>query len=456
MIKQYKTALIFVGVIAVLLAAVFGMKYWKPSDDEPQNTIVPREQKEIFSVERENIKTISIRNSDDDYTFAYEGEDAKVLDRNFAQVDSFKLDSTALEFTSLKADETVFEETEEFAKFGLSNPQATAVLTDRAGKTTKFLLGDKSPTGGGYYFAIEGSKTVYAIPSYKGEIFLRKLDYYRQGTSIAVDTEKVTRVDISEKNKNLTLSFVRNTVTEGSHNTFSVFSMTAPYQADAEGSEVNGILESVSSFSIEEYVEDDAKDLSKYGFDQYVITITQGEQTDRLYLGSEYGDKIYMRVNDSRNIYGIKKAPFSYLQAEPIKFISSMFYIKNLDTVESIDYRDSLNQVSAVFRIKKLDEEKHEVTINGKEMDEARFKAVYSEIIGLTLKGPIIGVTPGEPILEYRFTFYDGTSDTVQYYQADERRIAISVNGNIQFYLNRSDLTAKMDSIASIIKENLQ
>ena len=97
-----------------------------------------------------------------------------------------------------------------------------------------------------------------------------------------------------------------------------------------------------------------------------------------------------------------------------------------------------------------------EVTINGKAMDEARFKALYTEIISLTMKGPINGVTPGEPILEYRFTFHDGTSDTVQYFQADERRIAISVNGKIQFYLNRSDLTAKMDTIASIIKEALQ
>ena len=456
MIKQYKTALLFLGVIAVLLAAVFGMKYLKPSGDEPQNTIVPREQKEIFSVAREDIKTIAVQNPDDAYTFAYEGEEAKVLNRDFAQVDSFKLDSTALEFTSLKADETVFEETEEFAKFGLSNPQANVVLTDHTGKATKFLLGDKSPSGGGYYFAIEGAKAVYILPEYKGEIFLRKLDYYRKGTSIAVDTEKVTRIDISGKNKNMELSFLRNNVAEGAHNTFSVFSMTTPYQADAEGSEISSILEAVSGFTIEEYVEDDAKDLSKYGFDQYAIHITQGEQTDRLYFGNEYGDKIYIRINDSRNIYGIKKAPFAFLQAEPIKFISSMFYIKNLDTVESIDYREPLNQVSAVFRIKKLDEESHEVTINGKAMDEARFKALYIEIISLTMKGPINGVTPGEPILEYRFTFHDGTSDTVQYFQADERRIAISVNGKIQFYLNRSDLTAKMDTIASIIKEALQ
>lgn len=453
--KQYKTGLIFLGVIAVLLAAVFGMKYLKPSETEPQNTIVPREQKEIFSIARENIKTIAVQNPDDAYTFAYEGENARVLNRDFAQVDSFKLDSTALEFTSLKADETVFEETEEFSKFGLSNPQAHVILTDNEGKATKFLLGDKSPTGGGYYFTIEGSKAVYVIPQYKGEIFLRKLDYYRKGTSIEIDTEKVTRIDISGKSKKLALSFVRNNVTEQSHNTFSVFNMTTPYQAAAEGSEITSILESVSGFTIEEYVEDDAQDLSKYGFDQYVISVSQGEQTDRLYLGNEYGDKIYMRINDSRNIYGIKKAPFGYLEAEPIKFISTMFYIKNLDTVQSIQYQDNLNQLSASFEIKKLDEEKHEAAINGKAMDEARFKALYTEIIGLTMKGAISGVAQENPILEYRFTFRDGSSDTVQYFQADERRIAISINGTIQFYLNRSDLTAKMDTIASIIKEYL-
>lgn len=454
MIKQYKTALLFLGIIVVLLAAVFGMKYLKPSEEEPQNTIVPRDQTEIFAVARQDIKTIAIQNSQDAYTFAYEGENTKVLDRDFAQVDSFKLDSTALEFTSLKADETVYEATAEFSKFGLSAPQATAVLTDNTGKTTKFLLGDKTPSGGGYYFAIEGTQSVYVLPTYKGEIFLRKLDYYRQGTSINVETEKVTRIDISGKAKNMELSFVRNNAQEGSNNTFSVYRMITPYQADAEGNEIKSILDAVGDFTIEDYVEDNAKDFGKYGFDQYVIHITQGEQKDTLYLGNEYGDKIYIRINDSRNIYGIKKAPFSFLQAEPIKFISSMFYIKNLDTVASIDYRDPLNQVGATFRIKKLDEESHEVTIDGKAMDEARFKAIYTEIISLTLKGPISGVTPGEPVLEYRFTFNDGTTDTVQYFQVDDRRIAISVNGKIQFYLNRSDLKAKMDTIASIIREN--
>ncbi len=454
MIKQYKTALIFLGIILVLLAAMFGMKYIEPATGEEDQPLELREQKEIFAIARENIKTLTFENPQDAYTFLYEGENAQVLNRDFAQVDPFKLDSTALEFTSLKAEQTVFEETEEFAKFGLSSPQATVVLTDNTGKSTKFLLGDETANGG-YYFAVDGSRAVYVLPSYKGELFLRKLDYYRKGTSITMDTNLVTRLEISGKNGSMT--FVRNNIpTEGSHNYFSVYSMTVPYQAAADGTEIAKILTSVSEFSIADYVEDDAQNLSKYGFDQYVITITQGEQVDKLYLGNEYGDKIYIRINDSRNIYGIDKANFSYLTAEPLKFISSMFYIKNLDTVQQIDYRDHLNQTSATFRIKKLADEKHEVTINGKPIDEERFKAVYTEIIGLTMKGAISYVPQGEPILTYTFTFTDGTSDTVQYYQADERRLAISVNGKIQFYLNRSDLVAKMDTIRSILREYLQ
>ncbi len=454
MIKQYKTALIFVGIIVVLLAAMFGMKMMDPAAGQEEQPLELREQKEIFAISRGDIKTLAFENSQDAYTFAYEGENAKVLNRDFAQVDPFKLDSVALEFTSLKAEQTVFEETQEFAKFGLSAPQATVVLTGKDGKATKFLLGNETANGG-YYFAVDGSPAVYVLPSYKGELFLRKLDYYREGTSIEVDTNLVTRLEITGKNGNMT--FVRNDIPkEGSHNYFSIYSMTAPYQAAADGNEIAQILTSVSELSILDYVEDDAQNLTKYGFDQYVITITQGEKTDRLYIGNEYGDKVYIRINDSRNIYGVSKGGFHYLTAQPLKFISSMVYIKNLDTVQQIDYQDHLNGTSATFRIKKLADEKHEVTINGKPIDEERFKAVYTEIIGLTMKGAISYVPQGEPVLTYTFTFTDGTSDTVQYYQVDERRLAISVNGAVQFYLNRSDLVAKMDTIRAVVREYLQ
>ena len=65
MIKQYKTAFIFLGIIVILVAGVIGMQYLNPAETEPQSTIVPREQKEIFAIARENIKTLAISNPDD-------------------------------------------------------------------------------------------------------------------------------------------------------------------------------------------------------------------------------------------------------------------------------------------------------------------------------------------------------------------------------------------------------
>ncbi len=454
MIKQYKTALIFLGIILVLVAAVLGLKFTEPAETPGESPITLREQTEIFAVAREDIKTIAVANEQDSYTISFEGEEPKVLNRNFAETDGFKLDSTALEFTSLKAEETVAEYTEEFSKYGLSIPQATVRLTEKSGKTTNLLLGDRAPAGNGYYFALGGSSTVYMLPEYKAEIFLRKLDYYREGTSIAIAEEKVTGLEIQSDDLNMT--FVRNTIPEGEHNVFSVYNMTAPYQASANGTDISTILASVRDLSIADYVEDNAADLSRYGFNRYVITVRQGEQTDKLYIGKEYGNKLYIRINNSRNVYGVEKSSFAYLQTEPIKFISSMVYLRNINTVNKIDYTDNINGVKAVFDIVHGEGDAFTVTVNGKPIDTERYRALYAEMIGMTMKGTINDAIKERALVEFRFAFIDGTEEWVQFIRADERRVAVAVDGNIQFYLNRSDLTVKADTIAAILSEYLQ
>lgn len=453
MIKQYKTALIFLGIILLLVAVMLGLKFTAPDAPSGESPIVPREQVEIFAVAKGEIKTISIANEADSYTVAFDGEAPKVLNREFAETDSFKLDSMALELTSLKAEETVAEYSEEFSKYGLAIPVATVTITEKSGKTTNLLLGDRAPAGNGYYFTLGGSSAVYMIPEYKAEIFLRKLDYYRQGTSIAVDDTKVTGLEIQSDSQKLV--FVRNEIPEGEHNVFSVYNMTEPYQGSANGTHVSEILTSIKELSIEDYVEDNAADLGKYGFNRYVITLKQGDETDRLYIGKEYGDKLYIRINDSRNVYGVAKSAFAYLETEPIKYISSMVYLRNINTVTKIVYTDNINEINATFEITPGEGDALTATVNGKPIDGERYRAIYAEMIGMSMKGTISDAIKERPQVEFRFSFMDGTEEVVQFIRADERRVAVSVDGNIQFYLNRSDLVVKADAIKAMLSEHL-
>jgi len=61
----------------------------------------------------------------------------------------------------------------------------------------------------------------------------------------------------------------------------------------------------------------------------------------------------------------------------------------------------------------------------------------------------------GEPVAQYTFIYNNDKSETVKYYKVDERKIAVSVNGKIYFYVDATEFYQRINKVNEIINKNL-
>jgi hypothetical protein len=91
--------------------------------------------------------------------------------------------------------------------------------------------------------------------------------------------------------------------------------------------------------------------------------------------------------------------------------------------------------------------------VNGNEIEESKFKALYQDIIGLVIDGELdkINAQPkGKPIATVIFYHNDGTPDVkMEYIPVDNRNSAVVKNGKSKFYI----LTKKVNSMIEKVSE---
>ena len=85
--------------------------------------------------------------------------------------------------------------------------------------------------------------------------------------------------------------------------------------------------------------------------------------------------------------------------------------------------------------------------INQKESEASVFKDLYQALFTATIIGAAENSLSNEPLLSYTVEKTDGSQDTVLYLPMDERNCAVSINGEIDFYVTRKDVTRIIESL---------
>lgn len=451
MIKKYKNYIIFAVIIIILLGAYILISSFEnePSElSKVESTTVT-----VYDIPADDIASVSINNEYGEYTFLF-GENITVKGKEKIDLDKEIAENLKIEFSTVTAESIVKENADNLFDFGLDNPKISAVITDVSGKAVKLYLGDKSPVGNGYYMKKDDENTVYILPQYKCNVILRKLDHYRNTVLMSVVADNVTKISYEKKGGNK-VAFERYEVidTEAPNNYFSAFHMTEPYQWDAEGTEVSKVIESLVNFAIADYVEDNPQDIIKYGFNPYSakISVIQNDGNNyELLLGNNVDGKFYVMLKGRSEVYTVNASGFSYLDMEPNAYLQTFAYIKNIDTIKKIVYNHN-DSVKAEFEIKKIKDEEHDIKFRGRNVSQSIFKELYTELISITIGGSVSFNPDKPPVLTYEFYFNDGSRDTISYYEYDERKLALSVNGKIQFYVNKAEFESRIKSVDNII-----
>lgn len=161
--KSLKLVLLIL-VLALLTGALFAVKHFF-SGEETDN---PGPETTAASFEKDKVDVFTVTSSGQSLTFKRTGEKYVLTGGTGEAGDTQALNDSASvllsELSSLKAERTVCERSDNLSDYGLDKPTFSVTLSFSDGTEKKYLFGNTAVTGG-CYFKAGFSDTVYLIGS---------------------------------------------------------------------------------------------------------------------------------------------------------------------------------------------------------------------------------------------------------------------------------------------------
>jgi hypothetical protein len=215
------------------------------------------------------------------------------------------------------------------------------------------------------------------------------------------------------------------------------------------------LIQPLPDIKAEELIENDAKDLAKYGLDKPTLRVVAKDKSNAsmdISFGKDKDeDNIYFKTADSSAVYAITKGVTQpFINAKPFDLYDKLAYIVNINDVNRVEIKTASSTYNMeISREKKKAEKEGEsdqtvekFKVNNKDVEEDKFRDVYQAIIGLAVdsekdkevkENPEVAMTyylnkGDEKIVKVTFTPYNG-----DFY-------AVHINGKSEFVISKAKL----------------
>lgn len=458
--------------------------------NRPDNSIedLDNEQITIFHFDKNEIVKMEIKSVNGELTFyrvekeveeEKDGEKQKVKKSMWeveypyeVELKQLNVDDLAYTFSNLRAERVIEEETpEDLSPYGLDEPQAVGKATLEDGSEKVLYLGNKTPAGNTYYLMVEGDPRVFEVWVNHGEHLLYTLSDVRDKSLPEVDTMELTYFLIDKKDgKPIEIKINDEQSQEEAEFGLGLWRMTQPYNEPmgVDGTAFEELLNGMKVFTIEEFIEDGAQDLSKYGLDDPSLEFVMKDEENTLHLifGDEYDeDKIYFKTPDSDSVYGMKKSNIDFVDVKPFKLVEKFAYIVNIEYVDKIEIEGlgksyTLTLTRETKEAEDEDEEDEVITTykaNGEEVEEKAFKKAYQSIIGILVDAEYSKDLEENPEVKTTFYLNKGSNREVHinYVPYDKDFYAVFRSGKAEFIVNRDAVHKMLDDLEALIRGDL-
>ncbi|MDP4118372.1 MAG: DUF4340 domain-containing protein [Bacillota bacterium] len=352
--------------------------------------------------------------------------------------------------------DTIKKNCTNLAEYGLDKPQGKYTLVNENGKNTTILIGDKIGTR--YYSMVEGQNTVYTIFDSYGDAVLGGINSLRETTLVNIESGKAAdqlkqfRIDTrSGCMVNIRVAQEGDIIASSS----SKFIMTEPYNMPVYSSKLIELLPAFTPVNVNEFIEDDPKDLSKYGLDnpQYTLTLADGNGTYVIYYGNPTpdGKKVYCMMKGKNFVFCMTKDKLdAFASVDPYILCDRYAHLINIDKVSSVQVVSADGSHNYVMKVDR--NTKQLFFINDKPAEDESFRLAYRYIagIGLSADGGPSAVKEKES-LKIIFKFTNGATYTATYYEYDDRNYVLDRNGEkSNFLVAKKSITEMYDKLNSI------
>jgi len=276
-----KSTLALLAVLIGLVAYIYFVDSKKPASGAPET------KTKAFTVDADQIEEIHMKPASGDASRVQKTNGAwQLVEPEKADADQGQVSNAASSLATLEINRVVDENPTDLSQYGLNPPKAEVAFRVKGQKDPRqLLIGEKTTTGGDLYAKTPDQKRVFLISGYLENTFERTPFDLRDKTALKFDQSKADGIEIVHDGA----TALAKTGTE--------WALTKPYKAKADFASAEAVLTSLSSLQMQKIVENEAKDLAKYGLDKpdATITVNSGSTRASLALGKKDGDSVYAR-----------------------------------------------------------------------------------------------------------------------------------------------------------------
>lgn len=279
--RGLKSTIALLAVLIGLVAYIYFVDSKKPASGAPET------KAKAFTVDADQIEEIRIKPASGDASRVQKANGTwQLVEPEKADADQGQVSNAATSLSTLEINRVVDENPSDLSQYGLNPPKAEIAFRVKGQKEPRqLLLGEKTATGSDLYAKTPDQKRVFLISGYLENTFERTPFDLRDKAALKFDQSKADGVEIVH---NGTTALAK---------TGTEWALSKPYNARADFAGAEAVLTSLLSLQMQKIVENDAKDLAKYGLDKpdATITVHSGSTRASLALGKKEGDSVYAR-----------------------------------------------------------------------------------------------------------------------------------------------------------------
>lgn len=196
-VKFYRNLIILSIVLGVLIITYV----FVPKNENEKGINVPESNIAVKTFKIEEVKEVYIKNFSGIITLEKIAKDWKMTSPADYKLDNVSVTSFIKNICNFKATNIVDNKPSDLALYGLKNPAAIMTVKTNNGIATHFKLGDKLPTGDGYYLMTSDGLTVYSINDFSAGDILRTTGEFRDKTVFNFNKKDVSYVSVSLQKK---------------------------------------------------------------------------------------------------------------------------------------------------------------------------------------------------------------------------------------------------------------
>ena len=309
------------------------------------------------------------------------------------KIDSLKLDNIVSTISGLYAERVIEKDAKDLEKYGLSEPVVHTLKTSD-GETIVVELGNATVTNENYYVKLNEENTVYTISYYEGNILNASKTDIRNKNVIDSLTPEIKRFGF-EKDGQLVAMAER----EGERK----WKVTKPLEDDGNIDNVTSSIDAFIRTMIQDFVEEDAEDLSVYGLDNPLYSIEaetiEGEKV-KLLVGKEKGmnldtyiNEIYAMLEGTNEVFLVDIAPLNFLDESLSYFVNTYVYEEDMEYIEKayaeIDNKKFEIEIKRISDDENKGDEKEEYYVDGKKVEvdgDWNFKELLKTLVTVEIK----------------------------------------------------------------------